>query len=85
MESTGFKNPIASKPEKKVRDPWNYEMPAYDERTSCFIRAGDDLGVGHRTPVGKDKASPYAVPMGRHKTMRTDEAYHKGHTQDISK
>jgi len=69
---SGFKDPIAVKPEKSERSPWNFNAPQYDERSSCFVNAGSDYGVGHRQPVGKEgnpteKAD--VLPFGRVKTM----------------
>jgi len=34
-----------------------FRAPAYDNRTSCSVSAGDNYGVGFRTPVGKKSAS----------------------------
>lgn len=72
---TGFKNPIEEKEGKKLKNPWNFDQPPYDERTSCYVNAGTINGVGHRQPVGKEKASQYAVPMGRPKTMEDDKVH----------
>ena len=79
---TGFKDPIAVKEGKKIKNPWNFDQPPYDERTSCYVAAGTNYGVGHRQPVGKDKAGPYAVPTGRVNTMRTDHT-HKGRVSNV--
>ena len=51
---TGFKNPIAIKEGKKMKSPWNYEQPHYDERSSCYVSTGSHYGVGHKQPVGHD-------------------------------
>lgn len=56
-----FKDPI--KPKQKTRDgqkEWDFKAPAYDNRTSRAISAGDDYGIGFRQPVGKEKASGVA-------------------------
>lgn len=67
---TGFKETVKLTESKKMKDPWNFEQPAYDERTSCFINAGTYHGVGKKVPVGKESdSSPYAVPMGKVKTL----------------
>lgn len=34
-----------------------FRAPSYDNRTSCSVSAGDEYGVGFKTPVGKEKAS----------------------------
>jgi hypothetical protein len=80
MES-GFKDPLKIKnqrPKDKPIDgkntPWDYRCPQYDQRSSCFVKAGTDYGVGHRQPVGTKKHSgKYAVPVGKVNTMKVDE------------
>ncbi len=74
---TGFKDPIAVKNEqKKVKSPWNFDQPHYDERSSCFVNAGSHYGVGHRQPVGH-KGNPTSkastLPFGKVNTMKDDE------------
>lgn len=69
-----FKDPIAPKPEKPIKTPWNFEAPCYDQRNR--IAAGDDYGVGHRCPVGhlgNPKPSAATLPFGRPDTMQTDD------------
>lgn len=80
---SGFKDPIAiknQKPKDKPVDgknsPWNFTQPQYDQRSSCFVNAGTNYGVGHKTPVGKESASNKgAIPYGKVNTMRVDEVY----------
>lgn len=53
-----FKDPIAPRQKKRDgQDEWSYKAPSYDNRTSCSVSAGDDYGIGFRTPVGKEMAS----------------------------
>ena len=71
-----FKDPIAVKGEKKkVKSPWNYDQPHYDERSSCYINAGSHYGVGHKQPVGHhgnpSKSAP-TLPEHKAKTMKID-------------
>lgn len=76
---TGFKDPIAVKEGKKIRNPWNFEQPPYDERSSCYIQAGTDYGVGHNQPIGHSgnpKSIDPVLPKGRVNTMRTDHVHH---------
>ena len=40
--------------EKKMRSPWNFDAPKYDQRSSCFVNAGTHHGVGHTQPVGHE-------------------------------
>lgn len=69
---TGFKDRIEIKEGKKIKSPWNFDQPPYDERTSCYVNAGTNYGVGHNQPVGKFKAGKYAVPLGSVNTLKTD-------------
>jgi hypothetical protein len=46
-----------------------FKAPSYDNRTSCSVSAGDDYGIGHRQPIGKEKASPMTsgpIPQSAH-------------------
>ena len=71
---TGFKDPIAPKERKSADRPWSYKAPEYDKRTSHFVSAGDNYGVGFKQPVGSEKiSSDYAVPVGRINTMKVYE------------
>lgn len=80
---SGFKDPISiksQKPKDKPIDgknsPWDFTCPQYDQRSSCFVKAGTDYGVGHKQPVGH-KANPEmranTLPFGRISTMKVDE------------
>jgi len=69
---TGFKDPIKYKQKKDGDMPWSFKAPEYDKRTSCFIQAGCDYGIGHKQPVGhfgnpKQKAD--TLPFGRVNTL----------------
>ncbi len=59
-----FKNPLSPKEKKADK---SFAAPSKDRATTGrFMEAGDEYGVGHRTPVGKDKPAPYdkgPVPM----------------------
>lgn len=73
---TGFKDPIEVKEGKKIKSPWNFDAPPYDERTSCYVNAGSHYGVGHRQPVGHSgnpKSTSPVLPKGRPNTMEVDE------------
>jgi len=80
---SGFKDPIAiknQKPKDKPIDgkdsPWDFRCPQYDQRSSCFVNAGTHYGVGYKSPVGHEgnaKSKVATLPMGRVKTMETDE------------
>jgi len=77
---TGFKDPIAIKEGKKIKSPWNFDAPQYDERSSCYVNAGSHFGVGHRQPVGhkgNPKTTSPVLPKGRVATMKDDEVPHK--------
>ncbi len=69
---TGFKNYIEGKEGKSLPNPWNFDQPHYDQRSSCFVNAGTHQGLGKRQPVGTESQSGgSAVPMGHVKTMQT--------------
>jgi hypothetical protein len=76
---TGFKDPIAVKDEtKKMKSPWNFDCPHYDERSSCYVNAGSHYGVGYKQPVGhkgNPKTMADTLPQDRRrvKTMKDDE------------
>lgn len=58
-----LKDPIGAKSvTTKSQDPWFFNAPSYDNRTSCSMSAGNDYGVGFRTPIGKDK--PGSIESG---------------------
>ena len=70
----GFHDPIAIKnqkpidnPKDGVKSPWDFSCPQYDQRSSCFVGAGTDYGVGHNQPVGRQgepKQHVPCLPMG---------------------
>lgn len=72
---TGFKQTLEPKsPEKKLKSPWNFEAPSYDERTSCYVNAGTHYGSGFRQPVGSSvnaKQNVEVLPRGKVDTMET--------------
>lgn len=58
MPKSGFDDPIkANNPKKATHSYWQHPQPQYDERSSCFINAGTDYGVGRNSPVGS-KGNP---------------------------
>jgi hypothetical protein len=80
---SGFKDPTAIKnqrpkdhPVNGKNSPWDFRCPQYDERSSCFVKAGTDYGIGHRQPVGHEgipKAVVDILPMGKVNNMKVDE------------
>lgn len=75
MIYTGFRDPIADKKPKAKKGPWTFTAPPYDQRSGCFLEAGDDHGVGFKQPVGhsgnpKERAS--TLPKGRVKGRNVD-------------
>lgn len=80
---THFKDRCAIPPGKKINSPFDFNMPPYDQRSSCAIKAGTDYGVGPRQPVGHDgNPKKEGVPFGRHPTMKVDHV-HSGRTKDV--
>jgi hypothetical protein len=75
---TGFKDPIAVKvKEKRVQSGWNFDAPEYDRRTSEFISAGTDYGVGHRSPVGREGNPLQKVPTLPWGRVETEKLYER--------
>jgi hypothetical protein len=68
-----FKDPIAVKSRTTSKD---FVAPTKEQATTGrFMQAGDDYGVGHRTPVGTFKASSIEsgpIPFGC-KALNPDE------------
>lgn len=83
---TGFNDPIAPKPNKTKKSPFDFRCPPYDERSSCYVNAGSHYGVGHRQPVGRignPKQRAPTLPYGRVNTMKVDEVPVKNLDLDI--
>lgn len=67
-----FKDRIAPKNQKPAdkhpegnKFPWGFKCPQYDERTSCFIDAGTNYGIGFSQPIGHEgNPKSEGVPMG---------------------
>ena len=80
---SGFSDPCRIKsqvqedePKDGKNSPWDFRCPQYDQRTSSFINAGTNFGVGVKQPVGHEgnpKERVDCLPMGRVNTMRSDE------------
>lgn len=75
-----LKDPIAPKQRVDGSYPFEYKAPSYDNRTSSSISAGNDYGVGFRTPIGKDKPrSLDAGPIPQEaKCFSPDEIFYGG-------
>jgi hypothetical protein len=75
---TGFKDRTEvknQKPKDKPVDgknsPWDFTCPQYDQRSSCFVQAGTNYGVGVRQPFGSESPSNTgAIPYGRVDTLK---------------
>jgi hypothetical protein len=74
---TGFRDPIETmKGGKKIKNPWNFDQPVYDMRSSCYVNAGTYHGVGINQPVGTEKQTKgYAVPAGKVQTLSLKPNY----------
>jgi hypothetical protein len=53
-----FKDPLEVRSKVNGKTPWTYDAPSYDNRSSESISAGNDYGLGRRTPTGKFQAAP---------------------------
>lgn len=79
-----LKDPIAVKKVVNGTYPWSFVAPSKDAATSGCLSAGNDYGVGHRTPVGKFKASPMAsgpIPQEA-KAFSPDEIFYGKNAED---
>jgi hypothetical protein len=80
---SGFKDPTGIKSQKPMdepkdgkKSPWDYRCPQYDQRSSCFVNAGTDYGVGHKQPIGHEgnpKQRVDVMPMDHPRGMKIDE------------
>lgn len=78
---TGFNDPLSinnQKPKDQPKDgmnsSWDFRGPQYDQRSSCFIKAGTDYGIGRCSPIGKMEHTTFnTVPEGRVNTMRIND------------
>ena len=71
---THFKDALKIKEKKDGKYPWTYDAPHYDKRSSHYMSAGDNYGIGHKQPIGKDKHTNFdAVPTGRPPTLEIYE------------
>ncbi len=83
---TGFKDPIKDKEPRAKKNPWNFEAPQYDQRSGCFVEAGDDHGIGHRQPVGRQgnpKSKVEVLPYGRKQNTQETDYIHHGSSYQI--
>lgn len=68
---TGFKDRLKVPSGKKQKSPWDFTAPQYDQRSSCFVSAGDDYGVGVNQPIGHEGNPNFeGVPKGRVGTVK---------------
>lgn len=80
---SGFADPAKIKSQRELdqpvdgkKSPWDFRCPQYDQRSSVFLNAGTDYGVGHRQPVGHEgdpKMRVDTMPFGKPTTMIVDE------------
>lgn len=55
-----FENPLKPKVKgKKIKSPWDFSAPNYDQRSGPSVAAGDYYGVGHKNPMGKIRGNDY--------------------------
>lgn len=75
-----FNDPAAIKNQKPdnspvdgKNSPWDFRSPTYDQRSSCFIKAGTYYGSGITQPVGhkgKTKETVSSLPVNT--TLKID-------------
>lgn len=60
-----FYNPLEPTQGKSTRWTPGNASPSYDERSSVFVKAGVDYGVGKDVPIGsKEGKASNALPSG---------------------
>lgn len=57
MADKVLKDPIAVKKKAIGEFPWGQKAPSKDHATSGCLSVGNDYGMGHKAPVGKETAS----------------------------
>lgn len=64
-------------PRDGKNDPfWDFRAPQYDQRHSCFIKAGTDYGTGYVQPIGHQghaKSTVPCLPVNTARTIRLDD------------
>jgi len=43
--------------------PWNFSQPSYDQRSSCFVKAGTNFGECQKQPIGSTSNPKNASEM----------------------
>ena len=51
-----LKDPLSVKAKHDGDYPFEFKAPTYDNRSSCAMKAGDDYGLGRKTPSGSYSA-----------------------------
>lgn len=57
---------------KAMKNPWDFRMPIYDERSSSYVNAGSHYGTGFNQPIGHEgpaKLHVDCLPMGKVKAQ----------------
>lgn len=79
-----LKDPIAPRQKVDGDYPFEFKAPSYDNRTSCSMSAGNDYGIGFRTPVGKEVAGSIEtgpIPQKAY-AFSPDEIFYGKHAED---
>lgn len=58
----GFKKIGEREEKREIKSPFNFEASPYDQRSSCYVNAGQKHGVGHRQPVGHRDPAKNTIP-----------------------
>ena len=54
-----FEQPIKPRgTKKKIKSPFEFSAPNYDQRSGPSVPAGDYYGTGYRNPMGKMRENP---------------------------
>lgn len=69
---------------KTIKNPWNFAQPPYDQRSSCYINAGTNQGIGKTQPIGsKTVSNKLPFPTNTNKGIKVDEVPRKNLPIDI--
>lgn len=74
-----LKDPTAPRKKENGFYPWSFNAPTKDQSHSGCLPAGNDYGVGFRTPVGKERAGSMEsgpIPQSS-KCFSPDEIFNK--------
>ena len=72
-----IKDQVKIHSDQSFKSPYDFKSMPYDQRSSSFISAGNQFGVGKRQPIGKtgEPSNQGPIPFGKidmHKHVDVD-------------